>query len=864
MFLTPECMKKVRLFLVFFAAVAMTISATAQGVLTGRVVDGAGGGVLAGAVITNTVTGDVAVAGNDGSFRIRAGAGVQTLDVSYLGYLPLEFTTEAGSTVLGDLVLQPDAISVADIVVTAGIVTADRLTPVAVSNVTRAQIDMKLSSQEFPEILKSTPSVYATKQAGGYGDSRISMRGFNNNNVGVLINGVPVNDMENGRVYWSNWAGLSEVTSFMQVQRGLGASKLGISSVGGTINIITRSTDAEAGGNLYYGIGNDGLQKLNFSISTGLTDNGWALTLSGGRQSADGYIRGTNYLAWNYFGNLSKVFAGGRHRLSLTAFGAPQWHNQRFNRHLIEDFNTHKDGRRMNLQYGYIGGEILSTNYNVYHKPQISLVHTWEINLKSMLSTSVYASFAKGGGRTVPSGGEGQNWLYLDSVTGRPKDSNRRTADGLIDWESIFTENKGEVNGSKAVLGMSMNSHDWYGILSSYNNQLTDRIKITGGFDGRYYRGYHYVELENLLGGDYLRSPIYGRDPDAQLHEGALLNYDELGEVGRAGVFAQAEYTENNFSAFLSGSVSGHFIRYSNFTQAPVDGTQTSDWLTFTPWSVKGGASYKLGRYHSVFANGGYFTIAPQRANAFVGYGIQPNSKATMEKVTTAEAGYTFANNVLNVTVNGYYTLWHDMGMKPRTGREGEVYNILGINARHMGLELEATYRPTTRFSLKAMGSLGDWIWQNDVRYIAYNETTHEPLGDPFYAYIGGVHVGDAAQITAALAAEWEPLKNLRVGADFNWFGKNFAYFDPTNRGDIADRGLDAWQLPDYATVDLSMNYSFPFGEKINATIYGNVNNLFDTWYIADANDGVNHDARTALVYYGFGRTWTAGIKFKF
>ena len=64
-----------------------------------------------------------------------------------------------------------------------------------------------------------------------------------------MINGVPVNDMENASVYWSNWAGLSDVTSAMQVQRGLGSSKLAIASVGGTINVITKSSDMKEVGN---------------------------------------------------------------------------------------------------------------------------------------------------------------------------------------------------------------------------------------------------------------------------------------------------------------------------------------------------------------------------------------------------------------------------------------------------------------------------------------------------------------------------------------------------------------------------------------------------------------------------------------
>ena len=76
-----------------------------------------------------------------------------------------------------------------------------------------------MGNQEFPEVLNTTPSVYATKSGGGFGDSKINIRGFAQENIAVMINGVPVNDMENGAVYWSNWAGLSDVTSAMQVQR---------------------------------------------------------------------------------------------------------------------------------------------------------------------------------------------------------------------------------------------------------------------------------------------------------------------------------------------------------------------------------------------------------------------------------------------------------------------------------------------------------------------------------------------------------------------------------------------------------------------------------------------------------------------
>ena len=120
-------------------------------------------------------------------------------------------------------------------------VAKERETPIALSTITAQEVLLKVGNLEFPEVMSKTPGVYATKQGGGYGDSRISLRGFDQRNTSFLINGQPVNDMENGWVYWSNWQGLTDVTSGIQIQRGLGATSLAVPSVGGTVSIFTKS-----------------------------------------------------------------------------------------------------------------------------------------------------------------------------------------------------------------------------------------------------------------------------------------------------------------------------------------------------------------------------------------------------------------------------------------------------------------------------------------------------------------------------------------------------------------------------------------------------------------------------------------------
>jgi len=239
-------------------------------------------------------------------------------------------------------------------------IAKDRKTPVAVSTIKEAQIIEKLGNQEFPEILNTTPSVYATKGGGGFGDSRINIRGFDQRNVAVMINGVPVNDMENGQVYWSNWAGLSDVTSAMQVQRGLGSSKLAIASVGGTINVLTRAADKKKGGTLSIGLGNDDYHKALFSYNTGKSDKGWSTSFLMSRTAGSMYADGTEFEAYNYYFALG-FEPNKKHDFQFTITGAPQWHNQRAFSPTIQEYLKYgKDGepnRRYNLNWGMLNGE---------------------------------------------------------------------------------------------------------------------------------------------------------------------------------------------------------------------------------------------------------------------------------------------------------------------------------------------------------------------------------------------------------------------------------------------------------------------------------------------------------------------------
>ncbi len=839
--------------------------AMAQGTITGKIVDANTGDPLIGATVMVEGTTHGCVANVNGEFSLQVNKkGNVILLFRFVGYESLTKTVNLNKNQkLGEIRMTESSVGLDEVMVSASYVTADRSTPIAYSSIEPEALETKLGNKEFPSVLKSTPSIYTTDNGGGYGDSRVTLRGFDTDNIGVLINGVPVNGMENGKVYWSNWAGLSDVTKYMQVQRGLGASKLGLSSVGGTINIITQTTDAQMGGSVYYGIGNDGYEKMAFSASTGLLKNGWAISLSGSRTEGNGYFKGGEFLGWNYFVNVSKKI-NDAHRLSFTAFGAPQKHNQRGNKALIEDYRKHRDGIRMNTSYGYINGQVVPTGYgyNEYHKPQISLNHFWNINDHSNLSTAVYFSKSTGGGKRVY--GTDKNRLQYDYSTGRPFAETSLTPEGLIDYETVMRDNAASVNGSSVVFTMETNAHDWYGVLSTYTNNLSESICLTAGLDGRYYKGYHYAEISDLLGGEYfIDNNIKYREPNRQLFVGDKVNYHNIGNVMWLGGFAQVEVTKALYSAFLSASVSdqsyrrkdeGKYGAFSSNKKFPV----TTSWQHFVPVSVKAGFNYKIGGFQNVFVNAGYVTKAPLMNNIFINNSNEVQKDAKYEKIVTAEIGYGLRIERFNLNLNGYYTKWMDKSVTKRIG--DETATIPNIDAIHMGIELEASYKPCSTLDFKAMFSLGDWKWGDDVKFDLYNN--QQELIGSFNAYIKDLHVGNAAQTTASLMGTWEPLPKFRIGVEWNYFGRNYADFDPTLRNNASDRS-DAWKMPEYSTLDANVSYKFKIG-KVGAKFYCNANNILNKEYIADAKDGANHLAKTALVYFGNGITWSTGLKITF
>lgn len=847
-------MKKTINFLLLGALLMFSTLAIAQSTVSGTILEAGSNIPLPGANIIEKGTSNGVVTDFDGNFTMKTNSVSGEIVITYLGYnsKTIDFS---GDVALGNIELESSQVGLEEVQIIAS-VAVDRKTPVAVSTIKAEDISLKLGTQEFPEILKSTPGVYATRAGGGYGDGRINLRGFNSENVAVMINGVPVNDMENGRVYWSNWAGLGDVTSSMQVQRGLGASKVAVPSIGGTINILTKTTDAEQGGVIGTSLGNDGYLKYGITYSTGLTDKGFAATVSASKITGNGYVDGTEFFGFNYFINLSQQI-NDSHRLSFSAFGAQQEHGQRYNRSTIAELRDTDSGpQKANKDWGYKNGEVYHQSYNFYHKPQMSLNHLWKIDDNSALSTSVYASFGSGGGRRDEGSKIGSDDYRFGSTGLQP-----------INFDRVVEENIALGSaGASDIISSSRNSHEWFGILSSYKNRISDKLTISGGLDGRSYVGSHWYQVDDLLGGQFfLDNETDTNAFGTPLRVGDKYNKDYDGFVKRYGLFAQAEYqVTDSFNVFAAADVSNTNYKKKEFMNNTIpDDARESDAANFLGYGLKGGGNYNLDFNHNIFVNVGYFTKAPLLTNVFLDEDtLAINKEAENENIFSVELGYGYRGAKFSANVNLYNTYWLDKaisGSLSATSGDRYFYNLLGMDALHQGIEVDFIYRYSNKLTFTGMASIGNWQWKSNVSAIVRDEAGN-PVGSPVEVFADGLKVGDAAQTTFALGTSYKLAPKSKIFLDYNYAGDMYSSYDVTNRGS-ADLP-DVWKVPAFGLFDIGLSHSFEMG-PFNAVLNGKINNAFNTEYISDSDD-VGGTSSTALVYYGAGRTYSVGLRVNF
>lgn len=802
-----------------------------------------------------------------------------------------------------------------------GNISTGQKSPIAVTKISSQKILEELAGRDIPMLLNSTPGVYATQTGGGDGDARITVRGFDQRNVGVLIDGVPVNDMENGAVYWSNWFGLDAITQTIQIQRGLGATKLALPSVGGTLNIITQGIGSRKGLSFRQELSSGNLSRTTLAYNSGVTKKGFGILVSGSYKKGQGWVDGTPSEGGFYYGKIFQKYK--KHLISLSAFGAPQNHGQRSFSQPIQFWNSQRAldegaeldsslqmdrGYTFNEHYGYTTRngkrEILNERLNYYHKPQITLKDFWSVNKKLSISNLAYISIGRGGGTRLSNYGAAQ-----------------REEDGTIAWDKIIYSNQytnifGTVTPnidtqydstmlkSNQVLTSAVNNHFWIGYLGQFTYEKSKEWSFSGGLDYRNYKGTHYREIRDLLGGDYFVNAGDKNNPSPVKKKGDKIadparpfeNHRD-GLVQWVGLFGQAEYTGTRWTSFfnLSGVENGYKgIDYFQKKVLEVEDTTlrigAKDTITYqgntytassegleyfqTKWkwvpgfTVKLGGNYLLTEESNVFINVGYLSRTPSFSNVVDNNTNTFFKEIKNEIIQAIEGGYSFANNKFGINVNGYITNWKNKPIPfgvaipdPLDPTSTIRLNINGMDALHIGAEVDLAYQITKRLSTEIMLSYGDWTWQS-------TESVYIPEIDDTISFDAkGVHVGDAAQSVYSASVRYEPFKKFYVKVQYMFFDRYYASFDPFSLSGEKG-GHESYKVPGYGNLNLFAGYRYDFNKKYALNFSGSIQNVLNTIAIADARDNfqqpMNFDAQSAAVLFGQGLRFNVSVGLQF
>jgi iron complex outermembrane receptor protein len=907
----------VALCLIFCQQICYSQVSTSKAcIISGLVSDAFSGEPLIGATIIYG-KGQGTVTDLDGNYSFKIPGGERNLTVSYVGYKKITKQINVNQkTLVQNFKLR--TILLNEVQVTVDL-AKERETPVAFSSIPIKKISEELASQDIPMILNSTPGVYATQSGGGDGDARITIRGFNQRNVAVMIDGIPVNDMENGWVYWSNWFGLDAVTSNIQIQRGLGSSKIAIPSVGGTMNILTKGTGSKSGGSLKQEIGSFGKMRTSLGYNSGRLKSGWGYTVAGSFKKGNGFVDETFSEGYFYYAKLQKEL--GNHILSLSAMGAPQKHGQRSYKSDIATYDTSfarslgdtsdfsnrivNKGINYNKHWGYLdrwtlqsngdtlhANETLNTKQNYYHKPQFSLRDFWTVNDKFYISNIAYLSIGNGGG------------------TGISGNTNNYDFSGQYNLQDAYNVNTNNVdqfysneNKSETYLRSSMNNHFWYGLLSTLNFKESEKISISGGLDLRYYKGEHYREVYDLLGGDYAIDEANGIQNSQIKKNGDIVGYHNDGLVKWVGGFSQIEYSDGIVSAFINLSAANSAYKRIDYfrkkdliledtTYVEALGTSVNTtyqfdengniiganksmiedtifhngnyytmnskeaklaetlWKWIPGFTIKSGMNYNIDDFNNAFLNLGYISKSPRFNNVY-DYSNQLFRDIKNEKVIATEAGYSYRSSLFSVNVNTYYTSWKN---KPSNGGvsvliDDVLYkaNINGMDALHKGFEFDFIYKIQHNLSLEGLISLGDWRW-NSADTVRFLDDNNNPIVDDFNNEIissfdaKGVHVGDAAQTQFGLSIRYEPTFHSYLKVRATLFDDYYSDFDPLSlNGNNAQ--LESWKIPSYAIFDLHCGYKIKLSPDNRLNLRLSILNVLDKAYISDAQNNDPYNA---------------------
>jgi len=275
--------------------------------LSGQVINQEGEALI-GANIRLLPTAKGAVTDAQGNFKFtNITGGTYKLAVSYVSYKTagLEITLTANKNI--SISLEKDDLLSEEVIVSA--IRADALAPITQKTLSEKEINKVFNGQDGAFVLETlTPSIQVNSDAGtrftNYGSMRL--RGIDQKRINITLNGVPLNDMMDQGVFFSNFTDITRSVQSVQVQRGVGTTTNGTASYAGSVSYESENINvAEPETTLTLLGGSFNTWQGTAEVKTGLLENKTAFYARISKTYSDGFRDHSGTDAYSFF------FSGG-------------------------------------------------------------------------------------------------------------------------------------------------------------------------------------------------------------------------------------------------------------------------------------------------------------------------------------------------------------------------------------------------------------------------------------------------------------------------------------------------------------------------------------------------------------------------
>lgn len=693
-------------------------------------------------------------------------------------------------------------------------------------------------SQNVSSLLTAGRDPYHSAASFNFSSVRFRIRGYDNDLFSTYMNGIPMDNLDNGFTPYGLWGGLNDVMRNRDVSWGLSYNTFAYGDIGSNTNIDTRASKQRAQTNIAYAASNRSYDnRIMLTHSTGVSKKGWAFTFSGSRRWADeGYVPGTYYNGWGYFVGVDKRI-GQKHLLSFVGFGAPTENGRQGAsvQEMLDLAGTHY----YNPNWGYQNGKKRNASVGRTNQPVLILTHDWRINNKSTLVTAAGYSF---GNRSVTA----LDWYnaadprpdyyrYLPSYTGQwasvTDDNQAQELYNLmkndinyrqINWQHLYDVNRDSyatIHDANGIPGNDVSGHrsryiveeriintQRFNANSTLNTKFGDNIDFMAGASYQMQRNHYYKKVDDLLGGDFYVNvnQFAERDfptdnsaiqfdldnPNRILHVGDRFGYDYNINISRAAGWAQGVFKFNKVDFFAAGQFSHtSFYRQGNVRVGlfPNDSYGKGEVNQFDNYAAKAGITYKLNGRNYFFVNGSYLTRAPYFENVYISPRTRNDQQDNIksETIQTVEGGYILNAPRLKVRLSGYYTRYQDgmdvMSFYHDTYQNFVNYALSGIDKLHFGGEFGVEARLTSTITINAAAAVGRYYYDSKQHAIITVDNSSSVLGEQT-VYMQNFRVPSTPQEAYSLGASYRSPKFWFVSVTGNYFDQDYLSTNPLRR----------------------------------------------------------------------------------